>query len=314
MKRFVNIILIFCALSSCAQNNVFPDNINTTKTNDGFRIKGTGVFFQPREGFEYIKQMARYQKNEKLYLQVVETNTNGFSKVKQGLTRQAIEAKGAKVDVIKNVKFNQFDAIYIEGPSKFPGETKISLFFGGENFVVMIVGVCKTDDGEGKKELQDLLKSAYYDDSSQIDPFELADFEFDNSITNFKYVMTASNLYRYAENGERDNKNDTANSFEIGSFGKTPDDAAPNLMNNIIASYERNGVEFKNKTIVKTKINGFNSYVLQSEMTLSGKTGIMYMVIMMRDKTTVAFMGNAFNDTDNYLNKFKRTVESIKDK
>jgi hypothetical protein len=269
------LIFILWTFSSCNQNGAFPDKITTTKTNKSVRIKGTKVFIQPQGGFEYIKQSAIYKKNGKAYLQVEDANTYSFSKIKPGLTRQTLEAKGAKVDVIKDIKFNQFDAVYAEGPADALGEqTIVSLFFGDDNFVVIIKGVYKTGDNESEKELHEMMKSVYYDNTLEIDPFELANFEFDHSITNFKYAMTASNFYRYTENGKKDAENDTANAFEIGAFGKMTDEIAHKAMQNVISAYEAKNVEFDNKAITKTKINGYHSFVLESKMTRQYKEGV----------------------------------------
>ncbi|MGZ3766229.1 MAG: hypothetical protein ACXVA2_16285 [Mucilaginibacter sp.] len=315
MKQIVSLIFILWIFSSCTPNGAFPDKITTIKTTNSVRIKGTKVYIQPQDGFEYFKQSATYRKKGSAYLQVLEANTYGFSKIKHGLTRQSLEAKGAKVDVIKDIKFNQFDAVYAEGPADaLADQTIVSLFFGDDNFAVIIKGVYKTGDDESKKELREMLKTIYYDSSLQIDPFELANFEFDPSITNFKYAMTASNFYKYAENGKKDAENETADSFEIGALGKMTDEMAYNDMNNWISKYVASHVDFENKTITRSIINGYHACVLESKITNQYRDGVIYAVyIEMNDKTMV-FIGSAYNDTGNYLEKFKKTVQTIKDK
>lgn len=314
MKRIICLIFILWTISSCTQNGAFPNKITTTKTNKSVRIKGTKVFIQPQDGFEYIKQSATYKKNGKAYLQVLEANTYGFSTIKPKLTRQALEANGAKAGVIKDVNFNQFEAVYVEGPvDALADQTMLALFFGDNNFVVIIKGVYKTGDNESKRELQEMMQSVYYDDKLQIDPFELANFEFDHSITNFQYAMTASNFYRYTENGKKDSENETANAFEIGSFGKMTDETAYNAMQKLISNYATK-IEFDNKTITKTTINGYHSFVLESKMTYQYKEGVIYAVYILMDSKTVVFIGSAYNDTANYLEKFAKTVQTITDK
>jgi hypothetical protein len=106
--------------------------------------------------------------------------------------------------------------------------------------------------------------------------------------------MTASNFYRYTQNGKKDAENETANAFTIGTFGKMTDEAAYNAMNELISSYK--------------------NYVLESKATVQYKQGIVYSVYMLRNDNTSAFMARAFNDTDNYLTKFETTVQSVIDK
>lgn len=314
MKRIIGTMLILWIVSSCTLKGDFPTVVTSQKTDKSVRVMGTRVFIQPLKGFEYIKQSATYKKEGKALLRITEANTYGFSEMKGRLTKQSLEAKGTKVDVLKGVKFNQFDAVYAEGPADPQDiETTITLFFGDDHFMVVILGSFKTGDLEAKDELQKMIKSVYYDDKLQIDPFELANFEFDHSITNFKYAMTASNFYRYTENGKKDAENETANSFTIGTSGKMTDEAAYNAMNSLISTYETS-IEFDNKTITRTTINGYQCFVLESKVTVQYKEGIMYAVYMLRNDKTLAFMGRAFNDTDNYLNKFQKTVQSVIDK
>jgi hypothetical protein len=314
MKRIASLFFIIWIMSSCTRNGAFPDQITTTKTNKSVRIKGTKVFIEPQDGFEYIKQSATYKKNGKAYLQVLEANTYGFSTIKPKLTRHALEANGAKVDVIKDVKFNQFDAIYAEAPNNAVGDqTLVSLFFGDNNFVVIIKGIYKTGDSESKRELHEMMKSIYYDSAMQIDPFELANFEFDHSVTNFQYAMTVSNFYRYTETGKKDSENETANAFQIGSLSKMTDEMAHYDMQKAISSYATK-IEFENKTITKTTINGYHAFVLESKITYQYKEGIIYIAYTIMDNKTVVFIGTAYNDTANYLQKFEKTVQTITDK
>ncbi len=312
-KAFIGLTLILLTSTCYAQNDKeFPDQIHTVKTNKLKRITGTKVFAQIPNDYQYIKELARYQKNDKLYVQVIESNASNFVKVKSNFTKQAIEAKGAKIDVLKNIKLNQFEAIYGDGPSKYPDETKLMLIFGDETFVTIIAGVCKTADQEGKKELIEILKSVYYDKSLQIDSLELVNFDFDHSITNFKYAMTMSNLFMYAENGKNDAQNSTANSFLIGSLPKFTEEKANEFANDIPWRYEKKGMKLDNKTVIKTKINNYTAFVLTSKVALANKNGILYQAVLIGENSGLLFMGSAFSDTDNYLNKFKKTVASIK--
>jgi hypothetical protein len=316
IKSTIYSLLFLTTFTSCGQkiNTDFPKSINTTKTDKQVRVNGTKVYgFMPAD-FQYIKELARYQKNEKLYIQVVESNASNFVQAKPNFTRQAIEAKGAKIDVLNNIKLNEFDAIYGEGPSKYPDETKLMLIFGDESFVVMVVGVCKTADKEGKKELQEIFKSIYYEKSFSLNPLELANFEFDQSITNFKYAMTASNLFMYTENGKNDAQNATANSFQIGVLPQMTEEKAESYSNDLPWRYEKNGIKLDNKTITKTKINNHTAYILETKIKSDNKDGIMYQAVLVSENTTLIFMASAFNDTENYLAKFKKTAETIKEK
>ena len=316
LKLAINFLLILVTFTSCGQENNedFPNQIQTTKTDKLVRVKGTKVFGMIPTDFQYIKELARYQKNDNLYVQVIEFNTSNFVQAKPNFTKQAIEAKGAKIDVLKDIKLNEFEAIYGEGPSKYTDEIKLMLIFGDESFLVMIVGVCKTSDIDGKKQLQEIFKSIYYDKALQLDPLELANFEFDQTITNFKYAMTASNVFFFTENGKDDLQNPNANSkmLQIQVMPQMTEEKAEYYANDLLWRYEKNGMDLKNKTLLKTKINNTTAIVLETEVKMTNVKGIMYQAVLVFENTTLVLTGTADNDFDSYLTKFKKTAESIK--
>lgn len=314
IKLAINFLLILSAFTSCGQksNSDFPNQVQTTKTSKHVRVKGSKVYGIMPADYQYLKELARYQKNDNLYVQIIESSASNFVQAKPNFTRQSIEAKGAKIDVLNNIRLNEFEAIYGEGPSKFPDETKLMLAFGDESFVVMIVGVCKTADAKAKKELQDIFKSVYYDKSLQIDPMELANFEFDQTITNFKYAMTTSNMFMYAENGKSDAQNPFANSLQIQVMPQMTEEKAESYANDLPWRYEKNGIKLDSKTITKTKINNHTAYVLETKIKYDSKDGVMYQAVLVYDSTTILFMANAYKDLDSYLIKFKKTAETIK--
>jgi hypothetical protein len=316
IKLAINIILILTIFTSCAQENNtdFPNQVQTTKTDKHVRVKGTKVYGIMPTDFQHIKELARYQKKDKLYVQIIESNASNFVQAKPSLTRQAIEAKGAKIDVQSDVKLNGFEGIYSEGPSKYPDETKLLLVFGDESFVVMVIGVCKTADAEGKKELQEIFKSIYYDKSLQVDPLELANFEVDQTVTNFKYAMTASNMFMYAENGKSDTQNPLANAMQISVMPQMTEEKAESFANDLLWRYEKNGIKLDSKNITKTKINNHTAYVLESKIKYDNKDGVMYQAALVHESITILFLASAYSDIDNYLTKFKRTAETIKTK
>lgn len=312
LKLVINLVLILIAITSCGDKNDFPNQIQTKKTNKHIRIEGTKVFGIIPSDFRCIRELGRYQKNKNLYVQIIESNASNFTEAKPNFTKQNIEANGSQIGVLSPTKLNEYEAIYLEGPSNDPDETKIMLVFGDKSFVVTIVGVCKTTDTEGKEELQKIFKSIYYDKSLQLDPLELANFEFDQTITNFKYAMTASNIFIYAENGESDIQNPLANIFQIQVMPQMTEEQAEHYANDLSWRYEQDGVKLNIKTITKTKINNRTAYVLETKTSNDNNKGALYQAVLVFENTTIVFIGVAQHDTDDYLTKFKKTAKSIR--
>jgi len=313
MKLFI--LLIFTLSTFCihAQDrNEFPNQLQTSKTEKLVRIEGTSVYASIPKDYQYIKELGRYQKADNLYIQFIQSNASNFDLVKPKFTKEAIEAKGAKVDEIENFKLNQFDAIYAAGPSKSPSQTKLMLVFGDQTFVAMIIGVYETSNQQGKNDLLNIFRSIYYDKSLQLDPFELANFEFDHSITNFKYATTATNIYLFTQDGKQDIQNPTANTFQIISFPKITEEKAYSFSNDLADKYEIKGFTLDNKDIIKTQINNYPAYVLKSKSSYNGRSGIIYQVLLVGENSSVIFIGSAYNNIEDIQSKFEKTVESIK--
>lgn len=154
------------AFYSCSngQNN-FPDTINNKKTDDLKRMKGTKYFVKAPDSYKPLESLIRYQKDNNTYFQIIQVPNTNFAEYKTKVSRKSIESKGAVIDVYKPVSYNGFDGLYIEGPSKKEGETKIGLWFGDETFVTMIAGVCETSDKASKEELKKFFINSYYDKS-----------------------------------------------------------------------------------------------------------------------------------------------------
>jgi hypothetical protein len=314
-KLLLGIWLIsITAMTSCGQNRpqAFPTQLQTTKTSQHVRVLGTKVFGVFPADYQFIKQLSRYQKNDDLYVQVVESHTSSFEQGKANLSRQAIEAKGATVDVWESVRVNGYEAIYLEGPSKHAGETKFMLAFGDNTFVVLVAAVAKTADKAGQDELRAILRSIYYDRAWQLDPLELANFTFDQTLTHFAYVSTTANLFLYAENGKVDPKNMLANTIQVMPLPKMSTDKDEEFIQSVLRGYERHGVAFATKTITRTTIQNYPALVVESKTTLQGKEGVLYQALIVGENSSLLFAGTAYQDPAEYADLFKKTAQTVK--
>lgn len=314
LKSFLVLVILSITVSTCGQKTEekFPAQLQTTKTRQHINIQGTKVFALIPSSYKPIKELVRFQKNDDLYVQVIESEGSSFTEGKQNFTREAIEAKGATVDILEHIKLNQYEAIYGEGPSKNRDELKLMLIFGDETFVVVAVGVCKKSDAAGKKELQEILKSFYYDKLLVSDPLELANFEFDPSITEFQHAGTVSNSFIYSKNGKADLNDRMANMLQFQTLPKVTEEKLEEFSNEVIRRYEQNGIKLNTKNITKTKINNYPAYLLFTKITYENKEGILYQAALLGDNSSLLFIGCAYEDLTNFEAKFKKTVESIK--
>jgi hypothetical protein len=290
----------------------FPTKIDNYKSDLHVRIGGTKVYAIFPKEYQYYPGFARIQKNDSLYLQFEEQTPSSFKQDIKYIISNTIDTMRVKNALIKNIKVKNFDAIYSESPSTSSGMTQLNLFFGDDSFVVIINGFYKSSDEKGKTELQNILKSIFYDNLLYINALELANFEFDPSITNFKPAMSATNIFMFSLNGNLDARNPFADSFYIYVCPKLTDMEADSLAVMLLSGYEASGALFDSKNITKKKINDYPAHTLETRFNLKNRNGIFYQAILIGENSSVTFLGCAYDNMDDYLLKFKKTVESIK--
>jgi len=316
LRQWSSILALLMCLGfySCGdgQGN-FPDRVNVTKTGDLKRVKGTRLFVKAPENYKPMESLIRYQRDDNTYFQAIGIPNSSFAMYKSQLTKEAIESKGAKVDIDKTIKYNGYDGIYFSGPSKTDGETKLGLAFGDENFVMMIVGVYRTSDKTAKEELNKILSTSFYDSSFDLDPLELATFKFDAGITGFKYAMTMGNIFVYTSSGKADLRNQsTASTFQLmtmeaGSFSK-----AKEFLDYMTSRYGDQGIQVTNLNRIDTVINGNRAYEVSMDATnAENNKSSLYQVIIYKDSSAVVFMG-VDTEGGKWMDKFKATAQTIK--
>ncbi|MAB49657.1 MAG: hypothetical protein CMC05_13610 [Flavobacteriaceae bacterium] len=314
MNRILSLIFIAFTLSSCSQDlkDNFPTEIKTKKTNDHTRVEGTKIFAKIPEDYKFIDNLSRYQKEDNLYVQFIESNASNFYQSKPNFTREVIESKGAKVDILKDIKFNNLDAVFGDGPSKKLNERKTLFVFGDYDFVVIAVGVYPQNNDNGRNEILDIFKNLVYQKTFELNPFELANFEFDQSITNFKYANTMSNMFAFTEDGTPEKVGEFSTSMNIASMPKMYNEKSKEFILSIIQNAKNSGNEIKSSETQTTKIGDYPATVLETEMEVENKTGVMYVVLLNGKESSVLFMGTAFDRKSELLEKYKETVKTIK--
>lgn len=305
MREFVIILiglLFFCSCEEKTNKGLFP-SIKSTKTTDHIRVKGSKVYAIIPEEYTYSEDLSQYSKNEKLYIQIIEVKQS-FEDIKPQFT----EAGGSKFKIIENITLNEYDAIYVESSSIIAEETKMNVLFGDESFNVFVVGFCKTGDIEGKEELQQIFKTLYYDKEHNLDHFELANFEFDLSILEYKHAMSMSNMFVYTKNGEEDE----GSSLVFSVLPKMSGDEAESYLKDLLQRYESKGNILNNKQVKKEKLGEYDAFVLETDYEMEDEKGALFQAVLLGENRSVVVLGNTVADLNEMMQKFKKTTQSIK--
>lgn len=314
MNRTFTLLLFVITFSSCAKDlkDNFPTEINTERTEEHKRVEGTKIFAKIPTEYKFIDNLSRYQKEDNLYVQFLESNASNFHQSKPNFSREVIESQGAKVDILKDTKLNDLDAIFGDGPSKKPNERKTLLVFGDNEFVVIAVGVYPENDVEGRNEILEIFQNLVYLKNFELDPFELANFEFDQAITGFKYAMTISNFFTFNEDGNPESESDFSNSINIGTMPKMSSEKSKEFILSIIQNAKNSGKEIKSKKVATTKVGNYPASILDTQMEIDNRVGNIYVVMLNGTESSVLFMGTAFDRKSELLEKYKETVKTIK--
>lgn len=318
MRLFLTLLLLLLLLAACSSETpkeaTMLTSINSTKTNQHTRIEGTKTFLILPEDYKHVPELARYQKTENLYFQVLEMATS-FEEAKINLSKEAIEATGAQLDLHKTIKVNHYDAIYFEGPSQYPGETKLGIWFGDKTFVASIVGVCQNDDIEGKKALIKLIQTTFYDKTFELDPFELANFTFEKDIRPFKFNAQIRNMFIFSPNGKADStQNDTLSMITIIPLPFMTPQGAKNYTNELIQRYEtQQRATFLSEEQVDMELNDQTVTLLKADIQSNGQHSFLFQAIFLGKESSLLFMGTCMqhNKTQN-IPIFEQALKGLK--
>ena len=184
------VFLFSCLGPDSVNSSGFPTHISNKETSEHKRILGTNVLLKLPKSYRYIANLGRYQKSERQYVQVMQTEGD-INELLHNLTKENIEQSGAGVDIYQEITIKDLKGVFIEGPSKIEGETKSGIWFGNETNIVFIAGVYSTNDLEARREIIEILSSVYVKFEEEINNVQKIE-----TITTLNFVMLDCGLFK----------------------------------------------------------------------------------------------------------------------
>ena len=257
--------------------------------------------------------MSRYQKKENLYFQIMEMPTS-YEAAKVNLTKEAIESTGAQLNAYKELKVNNYDGIYFEGPSTYPGETKLGIWFGDATFVASIVAVCENTDKEGKEELMKIIRTVFYDKDFELDPFELANFTFNKDSFDFKFNAQINTMFIFTPNGLEDSDaNKEIPVVTIALLPFMPKAGAENYTNELIQRYEtQQRATFLSEKMTDLELVDQTVSIFEADIEVEGQISFLYQTVLLGKESSLLFMGTCMKDKEKNRQAFERAVQAIR--
>lgn len=281
-------------LQSCRQKS-FPDEISNIKSDTLKRINGTKVFMIPNNSFKQLLTSSILLKDSSCFLQVFENEGSSFDESYYSNFNDLPETI-----IYKKIKFNGFNGIYAEG--NLEGKTLINVFFGDSTFVTIIQSRCLKEDNISRNEIIDILSTAYYDKALKFNPFELANFTLDTSITSFHFTeFNHHNGFQYWPDKPK---------YNFSHFSVEP------LFSLSVAEEEKQilqrefSIAYEMIAQEKVLINNYRAYINHLKSKDEDDDEEIYDVTLMNGNIGVRFSG--FFQDEKFLYKFKETIKSIR--
>lgn len=310
---FFYISLIFltinCQSEPKEEKGIFPDNLVVQKTNQHQRVPGTNLFAMIPDGYQFVKPF-RFAKSDDEFV-IISKLEQPFKYFER---KSALEAKDpeAKTIVFREINFNNEKAIFKESFIAEKNQHFYLLNYGTDIASFLIVSQCKLDNAASRQEMMEILKSICLDPTAEFDPLEIASFDFDKSITNFKIAKANLSDFRYTSNGKYENNNKIVNSILVSEIAQTTYDNRIQLMEYWSSTYVKSSKSYGTNKFKETKIGAYNAIEYETDFSLNGVPGKVYFAILSDEKNrTMKFTGIAFNEIEYQIKKYKQTVQSI---
>jgi hypothetical protein len=311
MKNIFLIIVTCFTLSAFGQAEIVQD-INSTKTANHINIPGTRVFIIPPPGFQLTTSFFGLQKGETSVFQIYDLVGGNYYTNAASFSEENFRMNGAKIFDFREFKVNGFPAKYVFMETA-SNEKAISLVFGDSTFSTMIMAVYPSTDYETGEQIENAIKTIYYDKDLKIDPFATAAFRLDESKSIFKFSKSVSGMFLYTINGVDNESSQDAPLIYITTIPKDPTMTAKSISDMLIANMKKYGLTEEKLTNISTKkVNGYQAYEVEIYGKMEGESSLIYQLIVLGKDKAITIQGVVKSDFDKNLIEMKRLAKTIK--
>jgi hypothetical protein len=193
MKKILGLIFAFGTLGVFAQSTTFlPTAFTNKKTNKHIHIPGTRFYMIPPDGFHTVTGNTALTKNKGFDYEFQELKTPRHLK---GI----YESYGFKTTDSALTKFDNYQAVIYE--MYLSGYYICMLNFWDSSFTASVTLTCPQADSSEYESAKKAFTSIYYDRSIVPDPYEVANFHLDNSMSEFKFSEYSNGVFTYTPGG-----------------------------------------------------------------------------------------------------------------
>lgn len=300
------------ALSAFGQTKTETKDIENAKTEKHLNIPGTRLYIIPPLGFKIATSFLGLQKDDNTGFQIYDLIGGNYYTNAATFSKEAFEKKGAKVFDYKEFKVNGFPAKYIfmQGDQKAKA---ISLVFGDTTFSTMIMAIYPSTEDKTGEQMQQAIKTIYYDKKLIIDPFSTASFTLDETKSIFKFSKSTSGMFMYSIGGVNKQSFNDEPFITVTTIPKDPSINEKGIADMLVSSLEKYGLTEKElKNISTSNVNGQLAYEVEVYGKIKGKSSLIYLLIVTGQDKAIAIQGIVKSDFNTNLKEIKNLAKTIK--
>lgn len=307
----MRIKLLFIAfsltLSACGQSNESKKQ-NSEKT----LVLGTRVYIEEPKNFKPSKDFIGFESGQSL-IQFIDLYGGNYNSNAKNFTKENFEKKGVKVLDFKELKIDNYPAklAFLQGN---PNQKSLQLVFGDNEFSVMVMAFIPDFEKDKIEEIEKSLITIGYDKKRDVDPFEIAFFELDDSKNLYKYSKTASNIFLYSKDGVKKDNYNGESFYMVNQIPTESPNMNPKLLfNNNLNSLKNNGLVIsERKATDRKKLNGFDCYEELIIGTLNNEETQIIMTSVVNGTRAVLINGLIKDNFETTLSEFDKLTNELK--
>lgn len=308
MKNFLALfIAISCAFILSAQNKA-GDIVNKVGP-EHIRVEGAKIYMVPPANFEQVLGSIGFKDNNSDNSIIIREAVGSYKSSLQSFLSENLIINGIKIVNQEKFLLNGNEATLFTLTQKVNRKSfgKYLLFFGDDDYNVMISAVFPEGDQQAAEIKKSMLSVAYPEESK--DSPMPAGFKLDFSGTGLKFARSLSDAVMYTADGKTSVNSLIRNSFFAGSNKEIPTDKAA-------YSLERLQKQIKTKlTIEENKpiqIQGLSGYeITASTIAADGTSRSLYQVLLFAADKYFILYGSATENREERIATFKKIVKSF---
>lgn len=285
--------------------------ITTYGQNKKILIPGTRIYLEKPESFSLATDFIGLESGQSViqFMDISEGNYNSNSK---NFTKENFENEGITVIYFKNTEIGGYPAklTLLQGN---PNQKSLQLIFGDNEFLVMAMAFVPNFEKEKIKKIENAFHTIEYDKTREINPFEIAFFELDDSASSYKYSKTISNMFLYTKGGVKKDNFMNESAYLVSQFPIESNWSPKSLVEKNLNSLSKNGLTISKRTPTdRKKINGFQCYEELIIGTLNNSETQIIITSIVNETRALVVTGVAKDNFETTLQEFKKLTNEIK--